>query len=209
MSANSALDQFFTQEWLARWLVDWAQVESGQPILEPGAGHGAIVRACPADSLVVAVEIDPRLIPYIKESHPNVWTYTGDYFEWDSSEELFGNLEYHLLGGIAVSNPPYSKPIRGIDGLFIEKTLPLVDRGVFLVHSDIFHGKARRQRIWNKSVLTRVVHFEDRPRFDLGDGMSPMADYVVIELHAKRKGEEKTCAKHSWVSTAEIKAEYE
>lgn len=199
------LDQWWTPSWLARWLVDWAQLQDDDVVLEPGAGSGAIVRAIPARIPVWAVEMDPRFINVLQEIGSHVCVTTGNFLHQVGVPRR-GDILFAPT--VAVMNPPYSKP-RGIGAQFIRHALTFTNRAVVLIHSDVFHSKDRRKVLWQDyAILDRVCHFEDRPRFDDGSGQSPKTDYCAIEVHKRTNPMERSVALHTWVSLAEIREFY-
>lgn len=203
VTSNTQLDQWPTPYWLARWLVDWAQIEDGSVILEPGAGYGNIVRACPVSCTPVAVELDPRYEPYLRAAHPKAVVAIGDYLQWQPPDW------WNADRAVGLGNTPYSKPVRNVGSLFIQKTLTLTKRAVFLTYATVFHTAIRHEHIWQRAVLDRVCHLIDRPRFDDGTGTSPKTDYVVIELHSNKGWiGQPSQAVHSWVHTEELKEVY-
>ena len=194
VSPNLVLDQWNTPEWLAAWLVDWAQLLPTDVVLEPCAGHGAIVSAVPESIPVVACEIDNRMLPFLQEAHPKIAIFMGDFFDKARQEAIAS-----FKPTVAVENPALdSKPRRGIDSEFVRDSLALCGRVVALIRSDIFYGKIRRQRVWNNAVLTRVCFIEDG-----------MTNFVVIDIRKKRFQDEVSDGVIArWVNLEELREVY-
>lgn len=204
VSRNKAYDQWYTEPWLARWLVDWAQLTLSDVVLEPCAGDGAIVRAVPESIPVIACEIDDRMLPTLSTAHPKLAVFIGDFFDPRRQEAIAA-----FKPTVAIENPAFSKPRRGIDSEFVQASLKLTSRVVALIHSDVFYGKTRRQRIWDHAVLTRVCFLEDRPRFDDGSGQGGMTNFVVIDIRTKRFQDEVSDGVVArWVNLEELREAY-
>ncbi|HEC35038.1 MAG TPA: methyltransferase domain-containing protein, partial [Anaerolineae bacterium] len=90
---------------LAR-IVDAAELVPGEAVLEVGAGLGTLTRALAARAgLVVAVELDRRLIPVLREElagFPNVRLIQGDILALDPAQLMEGR-PYKV-----VANLPYA-----------------------------------------------------------------------------------------------------
>lgn len=80
----AAVPQLFeTPDALAARMVDLAEIEPGQSILEPSAGRGAILRAI-LNNIAVgvdisAIEINAQLVQYLKSTFANINIAQGDF----------------------------------------------------------------------------------------------------------------------------------
>lgn len=99
----SAPQLFLTPPALAERMVELAEIEPGQRVLEPSAGTGNILKAIPAHAVKVAVEINRELAENLKWTHGvagefGLTTYPGDF------------LELNNLGTFdrVVMNPPFA-----------------------------------------------------------------------------------------------------
>lgn len=64
--AEEGKDYFATPEPLALKMVEWADIKGGESVLEPSAGHGAIARWFPENSIKTVVEPSPALAGRLK-----------------------------------------------------------------------------------------------------------------------------------------------
>jgi predicted RNA methylase len=80
---QKALQFFETPTALAQRMVELADIQAGDLVLEPSAGHGRIVREIRADALVLAVEIDGVNIDTLRSrATANVTVIQADFLEW-------------------------------------------------------------------------------------------------------------------------------
>ncbi len=101
ISPNLLLDQnFMTDSSLIRKIVSLAGIRPGETVLEIGAGIGTLTPEIARKAKrVVAVDIDKRFVPILKESCPsNVEIVTGNILK------LIGGLKFDRI----ISNTPYS-----------------------------------------------------------------------------------------------------
>lgn len=161
-------------------------------VIEPAAGAGAIAREIPHDVHLTCVEIDLRLektLRWIEAKRPEGSTRVviGDALQLGWSPRF----------DVGITNPPYSKPVAGIDSLFAAKMFSICDRVVLLVSESFFHTRRRYERVWRHCRLTRVAHFVDRLTFTVAkDAPGPITDYVAVELVP---GFGPSFASHEWV----------
>jgi predicted RNA methylase len=110
---KQALGFFETPPELAKQLVEWANIKEYMDVLEPSAGHGAIIKALIEDSATAeigAVEIDETNVGVIKNRFPyhgewpdDVWPVDllcADFLEWAPPT----GTQYDRV----VMNPPFS-----------------------------------------------------------------------------------------------------
>lgn len=172
-----ALSQFFTPPWLAKRMVELADLRAGDSVLEPSGGRGALVRAIleahPRAGVVVH-ELDPRMVAELRTIEGGVQVIEGSYLDDDE-----GFAPY----AVAVMNPPYEN---GLDGLFLAKACAESCSVVALVRANIFYGSRRHASVWSQygKHLTAVRHIVARPDFTEGtpDVHGAMSDFVVIRL---------------------------
>jgi predicted RNA methylase len=113
---------FYTPPELAARVVEVADV-SGKLVLEPSAGHGALVKECLAQgaSEVVAVELNPEACAHLGSEHPKVTLYSADFLKLNLKNGDFDRI---------VMNPPFTK---NQDIKHVTKALTLLAEGGILV----------------------------------------------------------------------------
>lgn len=98
---------FLVQEGALRQVAEAAEIRPADVVLEIGAGIGSLTRHLAAATHVVAVEIDPSLIPILRSvlaSFPNVSVVMGDILTL-SMDRLVGKID--PAGFIVAANIPY------------------------------------------------------------------------------------------------------
>lgn len=173
------LSQWFTPADVATRMVESARLIRNARVLEPSAGHGALVSAVLQSMLsarVDAVEIDPDVAARIA-TDGRVRLEVCDYLTRAAPAEPYD---------IAVMNPPYEG---GLDGLFIEKAMRECLRVIALIRIAALCGKDRYERVWRhvESGEWRCVGihpFVSRPSFLAAGESSESAksDFVVVRL---------------------------
>jgi 16S rRNA (adenine1518-N6/adenine1519-N6)-dimethyltransferase len=101
---------FLADEVALQRVVDAAGIEADQAVLEIGAGLGSLTRhlAC-VSSLVIAVELDDKLIPPLKEvlsAFENIHIICGDILDLQP-DELISNSQSPTTNYLVVANIPY------------------------------------------------------------------------------------------------------
>lgn len=198
---QKALSQWFTPAphaarlvaWCGDVLADVARTGDGI-VLEPSAGHGALVHAIRERSDLVridACEIDPRFRSRLVGERVRVEI--GDYLTRPAPEEPYA---------VGISNPPYEG---GMDGAFLEKLMSECDRVVALIRIAALTGKDRHQRVWSRVDGHRdgwwmpgLAFLVSRPSFlAAGEATdSPLSDFVAVKL--SRIGEPRPTAVEWW-----------
>lgn len=90
-------DYYATPEPLGLKMVEWADPKSGESMMEPSAGHGAIARWMPDYTRNTVVEPSRELQPKLQRNVSNA-NVVGDVFESLDLHNKFGNI---------VMNPPF------------------------------------------------------------------------------------------------------
>lgn len=90
-------DYYATPEPLGLKMVEWADPKSGESMMEPSAGHGAIARWMPDYTRNTVVEPSRELQPKLQRNVSNA-NVVGDVFE---------SLDLHNKFGSIVMNPPF------------------------------------------------------------------------------------------------------
>lgn len=90
-------DYYATPEPLGLKMVEWADPKSGENMMEPSAGHGAIARWMPDYTRNTVVEPSRELQPKLQRNVSNA-NVIGDVFE---------SLDLHNKFGSIVMNPPF------------------------------------------------------------------------------------------------------
>jgi len=142
---------------LAR-IVDAAELVPGEAVLEVGAGLGTLTRALAARAgLVVAVELDRRLIPVLREElagFPNVRLIQGDILALDPAQLMEGR-PYKV-----VANLPYAITSVLLRHLLEAQSPPR--RMVVTVQREVAERIVARSG--RMSLLAVGVHFYGQPR---------------------------------------------
>ncbi len=88
--------QFYpTPEALALQVVDWAEIDGGESVLEPSAGRGGIALHVPSENLT-CVEVSPLNVAVLK-GH-GLHAICHDFLTWEPASNF----------GVVVMNPPFS-----------------------------------------------------------------------------------------------------
>lgn len=97
--AQEGVDYFATPEPLGYKMVEWADIKSGESVLEPSAGHGAIARFFPNNTKNTAIEPSRELASTVRM---NMLGSNNRIIE-DRFENLSLNNKYDTI----VMNPPF------------------------------------------------------------------------------------------------------
>lgn len=81
--SSEGIDYFETPEPLGVKMVEWANLKSGERALEPSAGHGAISRWLPEDTLNTVVEMSGALVPKLQMTTPNAKVIQGAFEDFN------------------------------------------------------------------------------------------------------------------------------
>jgi len=161
-------DDFYeTPEWCTRAILKALDLRADHmTILEPSAGHGAIVRVLrehPWTSLsapmIVTVEIreDARL--HLAEAGADVWITGHDFLSWETANR------YDLL----IGNPPFSLAFE-----FCQKCVGMADTVALLLRLNFLASKKRSA--WMQEHTPSIYVLSKRPSFT-GNG-TDSADYA-------------------------------
>lgn len=109
-----ALGQYMTPDWAAEALVEryFADLGSGDAVVEPSCGRGAFLRALPSHVPALGVEIDPALAAEARRSSGRP-VIVGD----------FCTIDLPLAPVALVGNPPFRKHV--VDG-FLDRAWELL-----------------------------------------------------------------------------------
>lgn len=144
------LDQYFTEDHVARAFAIWARAWEADRVLEPSAGEGALLDQLDLDrQQVTAVEIDAPYAEYLIDVYEKVHVVHGDFMK----VTLPTNYD------LALGNPPYRN---GLDVEFTIRALTLARRVCFIMQTRTLHGIRRYNRLWKNVRLTRIAHFVQR-----------------------------------------------
>ena len=165
-------DTYYTPAWAVRQFIDealpiaWPEWQSVAPgsILEPGAGRGVFVdefRAKFPDSCIVAVDIDPKPMPWKNATS----SYTMDFIrQFDVGETKFD---------LVIGNPPYTFAME-----FVKKSLRVGNNVAFLLRQG-FMASAERGAFFRDQQPAYVFLLPNRPSFT-DDGQTDSADYCWV-----------------------------
>lgn len=165
--------QWYTPPSLAARMVHWAHPTGGLRVLEPAAGHGALVMALlDHGHRVTAYEIDPVVADELEQNvHGRAEVRVADFLLSTGSEYF----------DMVVMNPPFENDL---DVAFVLRALELSPRVVTLFRSAAEHGVDRWDTLWSRVDVLRKVTLVRRPRF--GGEHQPMADFVLYDLVRRR-----------------------
>lgn len=96
---RAGIDYFPTPEPIGYKMVEWAQLQEGEDVLEPSAGHGAIARYVPRDNGLTAIEPSRELFSTLQLRAGG----TGRKFV-DNMFEQYNIVNKH---DVVLMNPPY------------------------------------------------------------------------------------------------------
>jgi 16S rRNA (adenine1518-N6/adenine1519-N6)-dimethyltransferase len=112
---------FLHDQNLARWIVDQAQVTSGDYVLEIGPGLGALTKLLlEKGARVLAIEKDTRLADFLRQrfSHEQLEVLNIDALKFDARilfshrcVKLLGNLPYNISSALILKFLAYPSPI--------------------------------------------------------------------------------------------------
>lgn len=95
--AAEGIDYFATPEPLALKMVEWADLQERDRVLEPSAGHGAIARFFPTGTMRTMIEPSEELVSKAKLNAPEV----------NAIHERFEDHDIHNKYEAIVMNPPF------------------------------------------------------------------------------------------------------
>lgn len=157
---------FPTSRALAARLARAAALHPGEPVLELGAGTGAITRhlADAAGTRLTALEIDPEMVRFLQARFPAVRAVCA------SAEGLASVVEPGTVGAVVASLPWTMLPILTQERIFAAVRSALVPGGVFATYlclNAYLHPKARtfrsRLRAWFPVVEEGPVEWRNLP----------------------------------------------
>lgn len=164
--------QWYTPPELAERIVRWAlwplngtrdQIRA----LEPSCGRGSLVRALiAADCEVTGIDLAPQNIEHCREEYP------GAYICANFLKITGFDVRHHL----AVLNPPFEEGQTEAHVLHALKFAPIV-----VCHCPLttLAGKDRREGLWSKAYLKRLVIHSSRPKYS-GSRTGGMTDMCTI-----------------------------
>jgi phospholipid N-methyltransferase len=119
---------FPTPTEIAEMMVDYAEIETGQRILEPSAGTGNLIKAIEATETrtdIIAVELNYNLVQLLKNGNGNQWgideVVQGDFLDQNGNLGTFDRV---------LMNPPFEN---GVDIKHINHALAFLRPGGRLV----------------------------------------------------------------------------
>lgn len=181
-------DRYFTAASLAERIARWARIPAGGSILEPSAGHGALLVAAQRyggaspEPWFVAVEQQPDQVKVLDRLRLEWPERKLTVVQGDFPKLTLADLGQEAPFDLALMNPPFSD---GADGQHVAHALRLSRRVVALVRTNFEHTARRWHECLVRARITRKAVLVSRPPpFDgPGDlGQTPQSDYVVLEL---------------------------
>lgn len=163
--------------WAGRARASWR-------VLEPSAGHGALIDALLRDDSrcgpIDAVELDPLAADVLRERWPErVRVEQCDYLERPAPSEPYD---------LAILNPPYEK---GADSAFVAKAMDESLRVVALVRLAMLESGRSYERVWSRVEdgpwrLLALRPFVSRPVFLPGGGDSDGGKTAFMAIKLSR-----------------------
>jgi predicted RNA methylase len=198
------LSQWHTDPRLARKLWRWAnRYERPRTVLEPAAGHGALIRPIleePFDcSNVVMLDVDPRCMGPLEELCARATaSCRGLYVEsqcmdfLERGRSLFGNQRFDL----ALENPPYEE---GRAEEFILRSLDVAERVVGIFKASLHHSASRYRMLWSRARVTREAKLATRPSFGRGESGTKQGETDFVALEIKRLDANEDMTAERWI----------
>lgn len=181
---DSEQSQWFTPDWLAERVVEWASPQKKDLVLELGAGNGAFVRpllAMPGVG-ILAIERDERFAAELRKMQRlenGLTVVHGDALGQLPSWVADWPREQIL----SIGNPPYEDDL---DIAFIEQAFLYADRVVAVLRLTFLAGQARYERIWSKHTLSRIAYLPARPAFVGETSGGAKTDFAVFDIRRGR-----------------------
>lgn len=186
MTNQRALSQWYTRPYLAEAMVERAKVHNPRYVLEPSAGHGALILPMPAEWKVTAVELDEKThAKSLENLDPplHVLIY-GDFLKHNN---WIGCGRMPIAGvttcrrfDVGIANPPFENDK---DLAFALKLLTLCHVVLLLVRVPFLHRVACWEQLWSKKDELHRSWQRDhvsRPRF--GGKYNPQDEYCIVEI---------------------------
>ena len=112
MNADPTLEQFFlvSEEKLSK-LIDAAQIRPSDSVVEVGAGIGTVARVLPLGASLTVIELDDRLIDFLRENVPHARILQGDalkLIQEVSCDVLISNLPTRVTESLIALLPRLS-----------------------------------------------------------------------------------------------------
>lgn len=169
-------DALVSMCWAARPRSEWR-------ILEPSAGHGALLDALKRDDAhstaeVHAIELDERAATVLRERHPSAHVECCDYLTRPAPANPYD---------LCVMNSPYEK---GADSAFLAKAMDESLRVVALVRLALLESQRSFDRVWSRIGsdegwrLLALSPFISRPVFMPGgeDSDGGKTAFMIVKL---------------------------
>lgn len=164
------LSQWYTNPRLCERVWEWSRGASATSILEPSAGHGALIMPSVEGGHLhkwAAYDVDPTNIDFLRERLPGLDIRARD---WMGDPEP-GRFD------LCIMNPPYEGDQ---DAAHVLKAIRHCDRVVAVLRSTYDHCDSRWKSFWRHVRPTRKVNLVGRPKF--GGGGSPKSDFKIYEF---------------------------
>ncbi|MBI1734225.1 MAG: ribosomal RNA small subunit methyltransferase A [Candidatus Rokubacteria bacterium] len=188
MSKRRALGQHFLRDPLvARRIVDLVAPAAADLVIEIGPGHGALTGELAGRAgRVIALEVDPELVPRLRERFTGVEVLEADARRWD-----YGLVERPPAGRVlVVGNLPYSvsKPIL----LALVEARAAIDEMALMLQLEVAERLAAApggKTYGSLSILTQL-YCDVRTAFRVPPGAfrpPPKVDSAVVHLRVLRE----------------------
>ncbi len=186
---SQALDQFFTRPALAKAIVEWADIQPGDRVLEPSCGAGDLVRWIPREAVVHAMDIDREVFAFWDEecrSRVELGVDTlGDFLKRRAPSDAYDK---------AVMNPPYGYVGRGkarqaADRLHVQHALRMAPDVIVHARANFLFGSERYQHIFRFARLVKMAVLVHRPSYHgpavAVDGSGGQHEMAVFHLQRR------------------------
>lgn len=168
LARAQALDQFFTRPALAKAIVEWADIQPGDRVLEPSCGAGDLVRWM-SDCHVTAMDIDPAVFDQWEGkavarsilSFAMVSQLRGDFLKHHAPSDAYDKV---------VMNPPFGYIGRGkarqaADRLHVQHALRMAPDVIVHARANFLFGLERYQHIFRFARLVKMAILVHRPSY--------------------------------------------
>ena len=167
------LFQFFeTPLNIVEQMIKLANIKEGEKILEPSAGHGAIVKLLPNNINLTCIEIDKEKCEFLEKQNFNTNILNLDFLEYKNEEkELFDKI---------IMNPPFTK---GQDAKHVLHAYNLLKTGGIIVSVMSAGVLFKQDKNYKKvrEIALDIIECEDGAFKDSGTNVKTVI--VVIEKY--------------------------
>ncbi|MFA6593682.1 MAG: 16S rRNA (adenine(1518)-N(6)/adenine(1519)-N(6))-dimethyltransferase RsmA [Candidatus Buchananbacteria bacterium] len=181
--AKSRGQNFLIDANIVKKILAAAAIEPGEKILEVGPGLGVLTEGLVrATDNLTAVEVDKKIIAYLKANFPQVRLIEGDVLQVNLSAAGFTDFTYRI-----VANLPYSITAAFLK-LFLE-TGPKPTEMILMLQKEVAKRLIARPGEMSLLGLSAQLFGEPQILFEVGRGCfwpAPAVDSAVIKIKLKQ-----------------------